>query len=96
MGARFRQGVGSGRGFALACLLALAAAAPATASPAQETLIMDDPQVVHGTDEQVERAFRTFAQLGVDRVRVSVFWHLLAPSPDVRERPAFDAADPAA
>lgn len=56
---------------------------------------MDDPQVVHGTDEQVERAFRTFAQLGVDRVRVSVFWHLLAPSPDARERPAFDAADPA-
>lgn len=80
----------------LACALVLAAAMPAVASPAQETIIMDDPQVVHGTDEQVERAFRTFAELGVDRVRVSVFWHLVAPSPDTRERPALEAADPAA
>jgi hypothetical protein len=93
---RRRQGNRRARELALACALALAAAAPVAASPAQETIVMDDPQVVHGSDEQVERAFRTFAQLGVDRVRVSVLWHLVAPSPDTRERPAFDASDPAA
>ncbi|HWH44799.1 MAG TPA: hypothetical protein VNT32_08710 [Thermoleophilaceae bacterium] len=57
---------------------------------------MDDPRLVYGTDAQVEETLRTIADLGVDRVRVSVFWKLVAPRPESKGRPDFDAADPAA
>jgi hypothetical protein len=87
---------GPGRAAAALALLACALpAAPAAASPTQETIIMDDPHVVHGSAQQVERAFATFAQLGADRVRVSVQWHLLAPSPRSKQRPDFGPGGPA-
>lgn len=57
---------------------------------------MDDPRLVYGTDAQVDEALATIAGLGVDRVRVSVFWKLVAPRPEAKGRPDFDAANPAA
>jgi hypothetical protein len=68
----------------------------ASASPTQESFAMDDPQVVFGTPAQVESTMATFASLGVDRVRVSVLWGVVAPASTSRERPSFDAANPAA
>ncbi len=38
----------------------------------------------------------TFQRLGVDRVRVYVDWAQIAPDPNSRTEPTFDAADPAA
>ena len=60
---------------------------------------MDDSELVFGTDEKVEATFSILRSLGVDRVRVSVLWRLLAPAPTSKARPAFGAggaSDPAA
>ena len=57
---------------------------------------MDDTRLVYGTDAQVEQTLDVLRSLGVDRVRVSVFWRLLAPRPDDTTRPSFDATDPSA
>ena len=79
---------------ALSC--ALFAAAPAGASPTQQMLLMDDNELVFGTDEEVEATFGAVRALGVDTVRVDLLWHLVAPSSENTQKPAFDAANPAA
>ena len=84
-------------------LLALAAlAAPvstASAAPGQESIFQDDHLLVEGSDERVEATMGTLRSLGVDRVRVSVFWRFIAPAIDDPTRPPFrgrSASDPAA
>src|SRR3712207_857088 len=76
---------------AAACL---ALPAAARASPSQESILMDDSELVFGNDERVEATFSTLSSLGVDRVRVSVLWRLIAPAPNSRTRPAFGAGGP--
>ena len=44
---------------------------------------MDDPKVVYSAPEKLEATLAEMKQLGADRIRVSVFWHLLAPAPRV-------------
>ncbi|MGI8800613.1 MAG: hypothetical protein ACR2KV_00340 [Solirubrobacteraceae bacterium] len=78
----------------LACLLALIAPAAAQAARDQTTLFeapqdLLDPQARPGALDQLE-------QLGVHALRVVLLWRNVAPSPDSRTRPAFDATDPAA
>jgi hypothetical protein len=84
----------------VACALAAAAlaapAAPAAASSSQETIFQDDNQLVFQSPARVARTLDTLRYLGVDRVRVTVFWNLIAPSAGSRNRPRFDAANPAA
>jgi hypothetical protein len=78
---------------------ALTQAAPAAASPGQESIFMDDSELALGRDDQAEATMAVLHDLGVDRVRVSVIWRLIAPDPDSHTRPAFGAggaADPAA
>lgn len=79
-------------------LLALGAlAAPASASRTQESTFQDDPLLVFGTPQTVEATLDRLAALGVDRIRVSVFWRAVAPAGGSKTRPAgFDAANPAA
>lgn len=82
---------------ALACALALPSAARASAT--QESIAMDDSELVFGSDAKVEAMFSIMRSLGVDRVRVSVLWRLVAPAPTATARPAFGAggaSDPAA
>ncbi len=57
---------------------------------------MDDAKLAYGSDAQVEQTLDVLRSLGADRVRVSVYWRLLAPHPDDTVRPSFDAADPSA
>lgn len=80
----------------LALALIALGASPAPAARTQESIIMDDAHVVYVTPERLDRVFAEFKRLGVDRVRVSVYWHLIAPAPNQRTRPSFDAADPSA
>jgi hypothetical protein len=86
-------------------LTALALAMPALAGPlasagsaasSQESWFQDDDQLIFNTPAGADRAMGRLAGLGVDRVRVSVFWATIAPESDSRTRPAFDASDPAA
>jgi hypothetical protein len=89
---------------ALVAVIATAAAlaAPASnaaASPSQESMFQDDNLLVSGSDSQVEATMATLRSLGVDRIRVSVFWRFVAPSPTSASRPSFggrSASDPAA
>ncbi|HZI92064.1 MAG TPA: hypothetical protein VFD31_10630 [Thermoleophilaceae bacterium] len=72
-----------------AALAALAAATPAGASPTQESIIQDDPLLLSAKSRgDVDEAFARFRSAGVDRVRVSVFWFLVAPASSEQQRPA--------
>jgi hypothetical protein len=64
------------------------------ASPSQESLLMDDAQFVYGSAQQVDARMAEAKALGFDRVRVSVYWRLLAPNADSEDKPAGDASDP--
>jgi len=79
---------------ALSC--ALLTAAPAAASPTQQALLMDDNELVFGTDEEVEATFGALRELGVDTVRVDLLWHLVAPNSENQVKPSFDATNPSA
>jgi len=70
--------------------LVLAASPPAFASRSQESIFMDDPKIVFSAPENLEGTLAEMKALGTDRIRVSVFWHLLAPNPD-SETPPFAA-----
>jgi hypothetical protein len=84
------------------CLAALIAAlvltafpAGGVASPTQESLLMDDAQFVYAADaKQVDQRMAEAKALGFNRIRVSVYWRLLAPSADKEQKPAGDATDP--
>ena len=82
---------------ALAALGALGvAAAPAAGSSSQESIFMDDPKIVYSAPDKLEGALAEMKALGADRIRVSVFWHLLAPAAKSETRPfaAGGGADP--
>lgn len=83
--------------FALpATLLLLLLPAPAQAAPNQESTFQDDPQLVYGTPSQQDDALDRLAGLGADRLRITVFWKLVAPDDEKRRKPSgFDPADPA-
>src|SRR3954447_14866242 len=81
----------------LAALLTLGAwATPAVARADTETGLQDDAHLLYRTDVEVRSAMVDVRALGVDRVRLTASWSLLAPSPDSAQRPDFDATDPAA
>lgn len=79
-----------------AAILVLAAfPSLALASKTQESTFQDDPLLVYGTPEQQISTLNTLQGFGVDRIRVSVFWRVLAPANDQVQKPNFDATDPA-
>lgn len=80
----------------IAAILVLAALPSlAHASRTQESMFQDDPLLVYGTPEKMTSTLDTLQSFGVDRIRVSVFWALIAPANDQTQKPAFDASDPA-
>ena len=85
---------------ALAALIAACVAlptAPAAAErPALETILQDDAQLLHGEEEDVRAAFAKVRDFGIDRVRLTAGWSVLTRGADSKERPDFDATDPAA
>jgi hypothetical protein len=83
------------RAAALAAAAAFAIAPPAAASPAQESVLMDDAKIVYASPEELQTTLREIKALGVDRIRVSILWKLVAPAADQKQRPSFGAAGPA-
>jgi len=77
-----------------ALMAMLAHAAGAMASPTQESMLMDDDELVFGSAERTEATMSTLRSLGVDRIRVSVLWRAVAPQPGDRSRPAFGPGGP--
>ena len=75
--------------------MALLGAGPARAGTAQETIIQDDPLLLSAeTQEQVDSAFTSFKAVGIDRVRVSLFWDHVAPGRMSQTKPAFPDPGP--
>jgi hypothetical protein len=82
-----------------AAVVALALALPgaASASPSQESIVMDDNLLLYRGDQVAASTLKELKSLGVDRVRVNILWKAIAPSPQQRTKPVSltDAADPA-
>ena len=80
---------------AFALCSALICVPSANASKSQESMFQDDIRLVYGDEDGVKATLDTLATLGVDRIRVSVFWILVAPDARSQQRPTFNATDPA-
>jgi hypothetical protein len=62
-----------------------------------ESTLMDDDQLIYQPSAQtIVQNLQRIASLGVDRVKVSMVWWLVAPAADQTQRPNFDATDPRA
>src|SRR3954451_14216316 len=60
------------------------------------TIVQDDAELLHRPPARVRADVRELHALGVDWVRVTAGWSVIAPSPESPRRPRFDARDPAA
>jgi hypothetical protein len=83
------------RRLVLAATAVLALAAPAAhASTREESTFQDDNHLVYADPATVATTMDRLKALGADRLRITVLWKAVAPSPDSRRRPAgFDGAD---
>ncbi|MGI8623295.1 MAG: hypothetical protein ACR2NB_07365 [Solirubrobacteraceae bacterium] len=82
-----------------ALVLALSLAGTATvaqAAPGLEATFQDDNQLIYVKPGERNAHLDSLKALGVDRLRVTILWRAIAPSPSSRTRPRFDATDPAA
>ena len=84
------------RALILSALMAAAAPAAATAAPPPQTILQDDAMLLHSGDDGVKDAMAKLRDLGVDRVRLTAGWSVIAPQPDAPVRPGFDDRDPSA
>jgi hypothetical protein len=80
----------------LVCVVALlygGDAARAPASTAQFTTV-EDPTYLLRTEAVRERTLSELQSLGVQAIRMTMYWESVAPSPDVARMPAFDQTSP--
>jgi len=68
----------------------------APAAPRVATIVQDDAELLHQAPQRIAATIADLRDLGVDWVRVTAGWSVIAPAPDASRRPDFDAADPAA
>lgn len=80
----------------IAAIAALLAPSQVLASHSQEMILQDDQALIYSSPDQVIATLKNLKNLGVDRVRVSVVWSLIAPQASSSRRPKFDATNPAA
>jgi hypothetical protein len=78
-----------------AAVMALSLGAPAVsgASSSQVTVIQDDGLLLRASASKRSETLDEFARLGVDVVKVQVYWNEIAPGGS--RKPSFDATDPA-
>jgi hypothetical protein len=79
-----------------ACALLCALPAHALASKTEESILMDDNQTIYATPSHMAATLRAAKNLGVDRIKVSVVWSLVAPDNSANRKPRFDATNPSA
>jgi len=97
-----RRGGGRATRGALALLasLALAAGCGGDSSPERAgplTVVQDDAELLYRSEAQMAGVLDDLRAAGVDWVRVTAGWSVIAPTPEATQRPAgFDATDPEA
>jgi hypothetical protein len=79
---------------AVFCALVCALPARALASATMESSVMDDQQLLYDSPARANKTLKQLAALGVDRVKVSLVWSVVAPDPNSARKPNFNAADP--
>ncbi len=73
---------------------ALGGAPTALASHSQTTTLQDDQLLIYSPPAQVASTLQTLKGMGIDRIRVSVVWSLIAPKPNAAKKPKFNATNP--
>lgn len=79
---------------ALVCALACVPPARALASPTMVSTLEDDQQLIYSRPHRVVEILKQIKALGVNEVKVSLIWYLVAPNPTSSHRPRFKATDP--
>jgi hypothetical protein len=74
----------------------LAWPAAALASRSQLVTFEAPPELLQSGDAVRVATLNELQSLGVTALRMTVWWQSVAPSPDARRRPSFDATDPSA
>src|SRR5687767_15009794 len=67
----------------------------ASASKTQWSIFEDHPYLVRTDPATRERTLDELVELGADTLRIEVKWDEVAPNPGSRNRPLFDATNPA-
>ncbi|HEV7919064.1 MAG TPA: hypothetical protein VGO97_05745, partial [Solirubrobacterales bacterium] len=81
----------------LLALVAIAAfPAAGQASSTQRSMMQDDGRLLSLHPGVRSQALDDMKSLGVDIVKVGLFWRHIAPSPNSSTKPSFDATDPLA
>jgi hypothetical protein len=84
---------------AIACaviVIEVALPSPAHASSTQASMLLDDQQLIYSGDAHMVSTLQKLHSLGVDVVKVSLVWQLIAPEQRSDRRPGFNAGNPAA
>jgi hypothetical protein len=79
-----------------AVALLAATARPAAASTSQWSFFEDHSYLIRSTPQVRDATLAEIKALGADSLRVEVKWNEVAPQPDSRSKPSFDATDPGA
>ena len=84
------------RGTALIAVVACLLVAPATASAGKnlEATFQDDKELIYTTPGHRAAVLDQLRDLGVDRIRATILWRAIAPSPDATTDPGVDMTDP--
>jgi hypothetical protein len=98
LGAVLPLGVGAALAFALAGQQSAvpARASRASSQPAEQSILQDDDQLLYSPPAHVVRTLHQLKGLGVDVVKVSMVWWIIAPDANSTHKPTFDATNPAA
>ena len=68
--------------------------ASAQASSTQTSILMDDDQLIYASSAHVKQVMEEIAALGINTVKVSMVWALVAPDANSTKEPSFDATNP--
>ncbi len=78
-----------------AAVVEFALPSPAHASSTQVSMLLDDDQLIYVDTQHMVSTLETLHSLGVDVVKVSLVWQLVAPNQGSNRRPHFNASNPA-
>ena len=80
----------------LVCVLVCMLPGRALASTTMQTSLMDDNELIYASPSQVSKNLTQIRSMGIDEIKVSVVWSLIAPDSKSQTEPNFDATDPSA